>query len=439
VTADSAVEEHVIGALMLAARAIDDVLDEGLHRDDFYRGSLALMYDAACQMYAENVPVDALTLAARLDHLGWLQDAGGTERIKEIATLVPTSTNVRHYARIVIEQSTRRRIAAVGEQIHARALDPTGDSKAVLADVEGLVYGISDERRRTHTVDLRTVMDAAYDRAERAHTEGKSVTGLASGFTHLDNLTVGFQPGNLVVVAARPSVGKTAFALAITTRVIREHPVAFFTMEMSENELADRIICAEASVDGTKLRTGSLNADEWGRVIATTARVRDLPLLIEPGGALTAVELRSRARRLKLRNRDLALVVVDYLQLMTSGTRTGGRTEDVSAISRALKMLAVELNIPVIAVSQLSRQVEARHEKRPMLSDLRESGQIEADADLVIFLYRDEVYNPEDADELGTAGICEVIIGKHRNGPLGTAKLAFVKKFAKFSNLQQSG
>lgn len=435
--ADLPAEEMILGAMMLSERAIDAVTDEGLKATDFYRASHGVVFDAAVALYAEASPVEPRTVIAKLAALGQMEAPITEDRIVEIATLAPVTTTARHWARIVIELSVRRALAAAGKLIEQRANDREGSSQDALAAAEQAVFDVAEARRRGgSTVTLRSALDDAYVRLEAAHERGRAVTGLATEFEHLDALTSGLQPGNLVVVAARPSLGKSAFALAVALNAVRrQEPVAFFTLEMSQAEVADRVICAEALVENRSLRNGTLDAEEWTRVVNTTAEFRELPLLIEPDTSVTALELRSRARRLKMRYPTLSLVVVDYLQLMTSGLKAENRTQDVSQISRALKVLAGDLDVPVIAVSQLSRQVESRHDKRPELRDLRESGQIEADADLVVMLYRDEVYNQEDADELGTAGVCEVILAKHRNGPLGTVRLAFVKKYAKFATL----
>lgn len=429
-------EEHVLGAMMLSPTAIDRILDTGLREDDFARGTHGRIYGVALQLYADGTTVDAITVADRLAANGHLDEVGGKERIREIATLVPAVTNVGHHARIVVEQAVVRRLALAGAEIHSRAMGPVEDVGQLQADAEQMVFDVGIRRRTEGTVTLRTALSEAYALAEQAHQDGRTITGLATGFGHLDSLTSGLHPGNLIVVAARPSIGKTAFATSVAlTTVRREEPVAFFTLEMSDVELANRIICAEAQVEYQRFRAGNIEADAWKRIAAISSALRDLPLLIEPDVSVTAVSLRARARRLKLRHPNLALVVVDYLQLMTSGMRADSRTQEVSQISRALKMLASELAVPVIAVSQLSRQVESRHDRRPELRDLRESGQIEADADLVLMLYRDEVYNAEDAEELGTDGVCEVIIAKQRNGPTSTVRLAFLKKYAKFANL----
>lgn len=427
-------EESLLGAMLLSPTAIDVAMDEGVAAADFYRYSHGAVFIAALALYGEGQPVDAITVADRLDEQGKLADAGGRERLKEIAMLVPAVSSSRRYAQIVRENAILRGLAVAGLQIHRDAVERNGTGREILERAEGRVFDLSTSRGHDF-VTARVAVGEAYERLRERHENRRGqLVGVPSGFRRVDDLTSGFQQGNLVIVGARPSVGKTAYGLSIAANVAvrAELPTALFTMEMSRTEIGDRLLSAEALVESQKIRTGSLDSEEWRRVTEAATRLDRAPLLIDDTASLTAMELRSKARRMKMLHPNLALVIVDYLQLMTSGQRAENRTQDVSQTSRMMKVLARELAVPVVALSQLSRQVEQRHDKRPMLSDLRESGGIEADADVVMFLYRDEYYNPEDTDQ---EGIAEVNIAKHRSGPTGTVKLAFVKRYVRFSEL----
>lgn len=421
--------------MMLATSAIDDTMDERLVARDFYRESHGRIFDAILAMYMVGDPVDPLTLRDKLAERGELDKAGGEERIRDIASIFATVSNVRHWAKIVRDLAVLRAMISAGHEVTRLGWERGGSIPELLDRAEGVVFDLSQERRTGDFATIQETVQEAFSRLQTLSEGSGGVLGCPSGYRPLDGLTGGFQPGNLIVLAARPSMGKTGLALGITTHVAIRHgkPVAVFSLEMSRSEVTQRFLSSEGLVESSKLRTGQLDGEEWRRVTAAAARLDESRILIDDSSTLTAMELRSKARKVKLRHPDLALIVVDYIQLMTSGGRAENRVQDVSQISRAMKVLARELDVPVLALSQLSRQVEQRHDKRPILSDLRESGAIEQDADLVAFIYRDEYYNPEDETQ---AGIAEVNLAKHRNGPTGTVRLSFVRKYVRFSDLQ---
>lgn len=431
-------EEYVLGAMMISEYAIDAVLDTGLRASDFYRESHGKIFDSIVALHAVGVPADVLTTVAKLEELGQLRDVGGKDRLREIATVVPASSNAAHHANIVQRDSVLRATAIVGFQIQQLGQQGEGELSEILDQVETLVFDLARTRNRTDFVTIQQTVKAAFSKIEELHETGGTIIGLPTGLTVLDGLTSGLQPGNLIVLAARPSMGKTALALTIAANVgVRGTvPVAVFTMEMNRDEITQRLLSSEARIESEKIRNGRLSKEEWVRLVEAGARLDSAKILIDDTPALTAMELRSKARKLKLRHPDLALILVDYIQLMSSGLKSENRVQDVSQTSRSLKVLAAELHVPVIALSQLSRQVESRHDHRPMLSDLRESGAIEQDADLVGFIYRDEYYNPEDTDQ---HGIAELDVAKHRNGPTGMVKLSFVNRFVRFGNLPPAG
>lgn len=428
-------EESVLGAMIASEKAIAAVLDTGLLAREFYRPTHGVIYTHVLAMYSDSIPVDWITLVDRLEEQGALKQAGGRERLAEIAHLGLATSNAAHHARIVREAAGLRGLIEGGQRITKLGKERPGDLPDLVEQAQSIVFDLALDGTAGDFVAVSEPLTETFRRIEEAGERGDEVAGLTTGFRHFDDLTSGLQPGNLIVVAARPSMGKTAFGLnaAAHVAVHKKLPVALFTLEMSRYEVTQRLLSAEAMVRSQKIRTGNLSLEEWSNLNAAGARLHVAPLMIDDSGAITAVELRAKAMRLKLRHPDLALIVVDYLQLMTSGgDKWENRQQDVSLTSRSLKVLARDLDVPVLAMSQLSRQVEQRHDKRPVLSDLRESGAIEQDADLVVFLYRDEYYHPEDTDQ---HGIAEVNVAKQRNGPTGMTKLAFVKRYAKFTDL----
>ncbi|MBD0338696.1 MAG: replicative DNA helicase [Thermoleophilia bacterium] len=425
-------EESVLGAMMLspgAIGAVSEILDAG----DFYRESHAKIYRAALALYAKGEPVDAITLVDELEERGELEDAGGRTRIHELAALVPATANAGHYARIVREMATLRGLIRIGGEIAHLGWERPGETDDLVDRAEQILFELSQSRVSGEFSHIEDLLKESFERITALYEAGAELTGTPSGFRDLDRITSGFQPGNLIIVAARPSMGKSALALCVAANVAVRHeiPVALFTLEMSKAEVTQRLMCSEAKVESQRLRTGKLAADDWPRLTAACDKLAKAPIFVDDTGSITMMELRSKARRLKSREHDLGLIVVDYLQLMTSGTNPENRVQEVSQISRQLKVLARDLDVPILALSQLSRAVEQRHDKRPILSDLRESGSIEQDSDVVMFIYRDEYYN-EESDQQGLA---EVHVAKHRNGPTGSEKLSFLKRYAKFADL----
>jgi replicative DNA helicase len=425
-------EESVLGAMMLspgAIGAVSEILDAG----DFYRESHAKVYRAALALYAKGEPVDAITLVDALEERGELEDAGGRVRIHELAALVPATANAAHYARIVSEMATLRGLIRSGQEIARLGWERPGEARDLVDQAEQVVFELSQARVTGEFAHIEGLLKDSFERITALYEAGEEITGVPSGFRDIDRLTSGFQPGNLVILAARPSMGKSGFALctAANIAVRRGVPVALFTLEMSKSEVTQRLMCSEAKVESQRLRNGKLAADDWPRLTAACDKLAKAPIYVDDTGSITMMEIRSKARRLKSKEPNLGLIVVDYIQLMTSGSTVENRVQEVSQISRSLKILARDLDVPVLALSQLSRAVEQRHDKRPILSDLRESGSIEQDADLVFFIYRDEYYN----DETDQQGIAEIHLAKHRNGPTGTEKVAFMSRYAKFADL----
>jgi len=428
-------EESVLGAMMLSPLAIGAVTESTpLTASDFYRESHGLIYRAIISLYGKGEPVDAITVVDELDRTGGLADAGGQERVHELAALVPAASNAAHYGRIVSEMATLRGLIRAGNDIARLGFDRPGETIELVDRAEQIVFDLSQQRVSSEFAHIDELLKDSFETITRLYEAGTEITGTPSGFRDVDRLTSGFQPGNLVIVAARPSMGKSALALCMAANigVRHEKPVALFTLEMSKAEVTQRLMCSEGKVESQRLRTGKLAVDDWPRLTTACDKLARAPIYVDDTGSITMMEIRSKLRRLKMREPELSLVIVDYLQLMTSGTTVENRVQEVSQISRALKVLARDLEVPIVALSQLSRAVEQRHDKRPILSDLRESGSIEQDADLVMFVYRDEYYNPEETD---SAGVAELILAKHRNGATGTEKLAFQKRYAKFADL----
>jgi replicative DNA helicase len=425
-------EEAVLGAMMLSPAAIA-VVSEIIDGTDFYRESHARIYRAGLSLYGRGEPVDAITLVDELEGRGELEDVGGRARVHELAALVPASANAGHYARIIREAATLRGLIQAGGEISRLGWDGTGETIELVDRAEQIVFDLSQQRVSGDFAHIEQLLKESFERITALYESGADVTGVPSGYRDLDRLTSGFQPGNLVVVAARPSMGKSAFGLGVASNLAVRHgvPVAVFTLEMSKAEVTQRLMCSEAKVESQRLRTGRLAPEDWPRLTTACDKLAKAPIFVDDTGSVTMMEIRSKARRLKSKQPQLGLVVVDYLQLMTSGTTAENRVQEVSQISRNLKLLARDLELPILAMSQLSRAVEQRHDKRPILSDLRESGSIEQDADLVAFLYRDDYYD-EDSQQ---PGIAEVILAKHRNGPTDTVKLSFLKRYAKFADL----
>jgi replicative DNA helicase len=425
-------EEHVLGAMLLSPGAIGAV-SEILQPTDFYRESYGNVYRCALSLYAKGEPVDAITMIDELEKRSELEQIGGRTKIHELANIVPATANASHYARIVHEMATLRGLISAGQKIAELGYERPGETVELVDLAEQTIFALSQQRVSSEFSHIETLLKESFERITALYEAGADISGIPSGYRDLDRLTSGFQPGNLIIIAARPSMGKSALALCMATNLAVRHqvPVALFTLEMSKSEVTQRMMCSEAKVESQKLRSGKLAPDDWPRLTAACDKLAKAPIYVDDTGSITMMEIRSKARRLKTREPNLGLIIVDYLQLMTSGSNVESRVQEVSQISRSLKVLARDLDVPIIALSQLSRAVEQRHDKRPILSDLRESGSIEQDADLVGFIYRDEYYN----DESDQQGLAEVILAKHRNGPTDSVKLSFLKRYAKFADL----
>ncbi|MEY3651366.1 MAG: replicative helicase [Pseudomonadota bacterium] len=431
-------EQSVLGGLLLENEALDKIADV-LSEVDFYRHDHRLIYHHICKLIEQSRPADIVTVAESLENSAELSSVGGIAYLGALAQNTPTAANIRRYAEIVRERSIMRKLVEVGSGIAESAYSPQGrDAQQLLDEAEAKIFQIAESGNRSSQgfVDMKSLLPAVADRIDYLYQRENqgAVTGVPTGFDDLDERTSGFQPGDLIIVAGRPSMGKTAFSLNIAENVALDTklPVAVFSMEMGATQLATRMIGSVGRLDQHRMRNGNLEDDDWVRLTTALGKLNDAPIYIDEGAGLSSFDVRARARRLHRQCGKLGLIVVDYLQLMagTSGRASENRATEISEISRSLKSLAKELDVPVVALSQLNRSVEQRPDKRPVMSDLRESGAIEQDADLILFIYRDEVYNP-DSEDKGTA---EIIIAKQRNGPIGRVRLTFLGQHTRFEN-----
>ncbi len=427
-------EQSVLGGLMLDNRVFYDLADS-LAPEDFYRADHQLIYRAIGELIGATKPCDFVTLSEHLRNQGRLEEAGGIAYLGSLAVDTYSVSNLKHYADIVRERSVLRSLIAIGTDVAEMGYRPEGRSPPELIDeAEQRVFAIRErgQKRESQYLDMPHLMTQVEARIELLRNDPNALAGLSTGFTDFDKKTTGLHPGDLVIVAGRPSMGKTSFAMNIAEHaaIVDKKPVAVFSMEMSADQLATRVLSSFGRINQERLRGGQLDDNDWSRLVSASALIREAPLYIDETGALSPLDLRARARRMTARH-GIKLIVVDYLQLMQVPGSSDNRTNEISEISRNLKSLAKELNLPIIALSQLNRAVEQRDNKRPRMADLRESGGIEQDADLVVFIYRDEVYNPQSPDR----GTAEILIAKQRNGPLGTVKTAFLGHFTRFDNL----
>lgn len=426
-------EQSVIGSMILDREAIV-VASELITGEDFYNKQYSVLFDAMVELNNESRPVDAVTLQDRLREKEVPPEVASLEFVRDLITVVPTSANVKYYAAIVSEKATLRRLIRLNEEIENTCYVGKEGLEEILETTEKKVFDLVQRRNTAEFVPIREVVMNAMDRIEKASHQKGNVTGLATGFVDLDYKTAGLQPSDLILIAARPSMGKTALVLNIAQHMAFKdnQTVAIFSLEMSKEQLVNRLFSLESKVDSQHLRTGNLSDGEWESLIESAGIIGKSKLIIDDTPGISVAQLRSRCRKYKLEH-NLSVVIIDYLQLMSGSGRTDSRQQEISDISRSLKALARELGVPVIALSQLSRAVEQRPDHRPMLSDLRESGAIEQDADVVMFIYRDDYYNP-DTDK---KGIAEIIIAKQRNGPIGTVELVWLPDYTKFANLQK--
>lgn len=404
--------------------------------DDFYREGHRRIFNAITELFAIGEPIEPITIIEQLTKTGDIDVASGRDAVLDLMATPYISASYRSYGEIVRDAATQRRLLQVGQEIETIVAEREGETTDMVQRAEDLIYDLTQKRTRGDFVGTETLVMSSMERLVAASEHGSEVTGLATGFDDLDRLTGGFRPSNLIVVAARPSMGKTALALCMAEHVAltEEKTVAMFSLEMSGDELTQRLLCSVAMVDASRMRSGRLSADDWPRVSQAADRLSKAPIFIDDSEGMTVTEMRTKARRLKARH-GLGLIVVDYIQLMEGAPnlrrRDENRVQELSAISRGLKMMARDLDVPIIVVSQLNRSPDARNDKRPMLSDLRESGAIEQDADMVLLIYRDDYYEPDSESK----GIAEVNVAKHRNGPTDRVKLAFMGTYAKFASL----
>jgi replicative DNA helicase len=435
-------EQSVLGAVLLSEKThYAYVIEEGLRPEDFYRDRHRAIYESMLELYKENEPIDVLTITEHLRARGKLDDAGGPAEIDALAGAVPAVGNLRQYGKIVKEQALLRRLLTTTYEIQASVHNHAALPRELVEQAEKAMLEVAHDDRQNDFRRVGEILDTETNRWQKLSTEGISLTGVPSGFSELDEITGGFQPGNLIIIAARPSMGKSSLVTNIAENVAlhpaRPRPVALFSLEMAEAELAQRFIASQAGIKGDDLRKGRLKeATKWKRVLEHAARFAASPLYVDESSDISVLDIRAKARRLHSQHPGgLGLVIVDYLQLIRPESSEESRVQQVGKMSRGLKILARELNVPVIALSQLSRGVESRNDKRPMLSDLRDSGEIEQDADLVMFIYRDDYYNRETSDRPGEA---DLLIAKHRNGGLGDVPLTFQPEYPRFLGLQRA-
>ncbi|HWT93604.1 MAG TPA: replicative DNA helicase [Solirubrobacteraceae bacterium] len=425
-------EQSVLGAILLSERALYAlVIEEGLKADDFYRRKHQVVYEAMLKLYGESEPIDVITVTEELKLRGTLEEAGGQSGVDALAAAVPAAGNARHYARIVREHALMRRLITTTYEIQASVAEHGGDARSLVEQAERAMLEVAHDDRQKDFRSIEEVLHDEIDKMHRLSIEHTSLTGTPSGFKDLDEVTGGFQPGNLVILAARPSMGKSALVcnIAENASIDGKAPVAIFSLEMSETELAQRFVASQARIKGDELRRGRVAEHKWPKIMEASQRLAKAPMFIDDSSDIGLLEIRAKCRRLHQQH-GLGLIIIDYIQLMRADGSSDNRVEQIGAMSRGLKILARELQCPVIALSQLNRGVEQRTDKRPVLSDLRESGSIEQDADLVMFIYRDEYYDRESERE----GEADIIIAKHRNGSIGDVTLTFQKEYPKFLN-----
>ena len=435
-------EESVLGAMLVAEPALTRVIDEvKLNAADFYLDRHRAIFECAHDLYAESKPVDELSVAEALTQRNMIDQAGGKHYVSELAAKVPAAGNAKHYAEIVQQNSLLRRLLGAGQEIQGWVNDRAGEPRELSERAEKLLFDVAHKEQASDFRLLSEILHDEVDRLEKLSTGEIEMTGTPAGFRDIDAITGGFQPGNLIIVAARPAMGKSALVANIAENVAVKNnmPVAFFSLEMSEVELAQRFIACRARISGDKLRKGQVSQRDWPKVVRACNELEEAPLWFDDSSDLGILDLRAKARRLHAQEQDrggLGLIILDYMQLMRSDDHRANRVEQVGQISRGLKILARELEVPVVAISQLSRAPEQRTPPKPQLSDLRESGQIEQDADVVAFLFREDYYRDPDEEP---DGLADLIIAKHRNGPIGTRKLVFLDRFPKFADLLRPG
>src|SRR3989338_8062175 len=426
-------EMAVLCSMMIEEEAISHAI-ELLKEDAFYKQAHRIIFNAMVSLYSNNKAVDLITLVDELKKRDELEEAGGINYLTTLTTFVPTAANISHYAKIVKDKNMLRSLITSATTILSAAYDAQDEAKEILDKAERMIFEITSKKVEGGFVSLKEIIKGSIETIDSLYQRKTNVTGLATGFDDFDKMTSGLHGGELIVVAGRPSMGKSALACCIAEHVgiVLKQGVAVFSLEMSKEQLAQRLLCSHARVDGNKVRTGFLSQSDWPHLVNAAGKFSDAPIFIDDSSALSVLELRGKARRLKSQH-DIKLIIVDYMQLLQGSSRSEGRQQEIADISRSLKFLAKELSVPVIAISQLSRKPEGRDDRRPQLADLRESGAIEQDADVVLLIFREEVYAPTEENR----GIAEVTIAKQRNGPTGLVKLAFLSQFTRFDNLSE--
>ncbi len=425
-------EVSVLGSILLEKDAILKIADI-LNAEDFYNDAHRLIYTNMLELFEHHQPIDLVTLTNKLREKKIINSVGGAAYISDLANSVPSSANIIHYAKIVVDKALLRKLIESSNDIANLAYEEKEETSRVLDKAEQKIFKVAENHLKGKFIAIKSILEESFERIDELHKDKDKLRGVPTGFKELDNILAGLQPSDLIILAARPSVGKTSLALNIAQHVTRNEgiPTALFSLEMSKEQLVDRLLASEAKIDSWKLRTGNLDDDDFPKIGRAMAALSEAPFFIDDSPLINVLEMRTKARRLQA-EKGLGLVIVDYLQLM-QGRNSENRVQEISEISRSLKGLARELSVPIIALSQLSRAVEARPDKRPILSDLRESGSIEQDADVVMFIYRDELYNPETEKK----GISEVIIRKHRNGPVGSVNLFFHQEQTAFRSIDK--
>ena len=431
---DIEAEQAVIGSMLTDKEAVTSCV-EVLKEEDFYRDDNKAIYSAILNLYNRAEPIDIITVKAELESMGKFEQVGGLEYLAELPEKVPTTANAMKYIKIVEEKSVLRRLIKTANEIIELGYDPTEDVEDIMENAEKKIFNLMQDKNQKGYTPIKDVLVESFNQLEELYNRKQHVTGVPTGFSELDYKTAGLHGSDLVLIAARPAMGKSAFALNIAANAALKAnvPVAIFSLEMSKEQMVNRMLCSEAMVDSNKVRTGKLEEEDWAKLAGAIGPLSDSGIYIDDTPGISVMEIRAKCRKLKL-EKNIGLVVIDYLQLVQgSNKRVGSREQEISEISRSLKILAKEINVPVVALSQLSRAVEQRPDHRPMLSDLRESGAIEQDADIVMFLYRDDYYNQESEKK----DIAEVIIAKHRGGSLGSVDLLWMGNYTKFVNLEK--
>jgi len=426
-------EQSVLGTILLSDHSLSTVV-EILTSNDFYKDNHKLIFEVMILLFEKNEPQDIITISNLLKDKNQLEDAGGIGYLATLTSIVPVTSNLLYYAKIIRQKAVLRNLITVNTDIASRCYEEQGDIDTLVDEAEQAIFEIARSKSNQSFTPMKQIIPGAFESVEQLSQRKEMITGVPTGFPELDKMTAGLQPSDLIILAGRPSMGKTAFAMNIAQNAALADNigVAIFSLEMSKEQLAMRLLCSVGRVDSQRVRTGRLQDEDWPKLTRAVGMLEESPMFIDDTAAISVLEMRAKVRRLSAQH-DLGLIVVDYLQLMRGRNSTENRTQEISEISRSLKAMAKELKVPVMALSQLNRSLESRTDKRPMMSDLRESGAIEQDADVICFIYRDDVYNK--AEDNPQKGISEIIIGKQRNGPTGTIKLTFVKEFTMFENL----